>query len=127
MNNLIEIGSTVTTTSLIFTEGTRISDGEVVDTSLSRGKSFKVVAVGDQYSGGEGCVQIDTGKGLHVWLGAGEFAVPQKRFTFTDLGNIMLEKAGAEACQSGYGTTDPEWVGRYALEYKDIEADGTLN
>lgn len=43
------------------------------------------------------------------------------------LGNIMLAEAGEEACRDGYGTTDPEWVGRYAIEYGDIQPDGTLN
>lgn len=43
------------------------------------------------------------------------------------LGQIMLQEAGVEACQDGYGTTDPEWVGRYAIEYGDINLDGTLN
>jgi len=47
--------------------------------------------------------------------------------TFVELGNIMLKTAGAEACQKGYGTTDPEWVGRYALDYCDINRDGTTN
>lgn len=50
-----------------------------------------------------------------------------KRLSFTKLGEIMLKETGAEACQSGYGTTDPEWVGRYALEYNDIRPDGELN
>lgn len=47
--------------------------------------------------------------------------------TFADLGRIMLAEAGAEVCEEGYGTTDPEWVGRYALEYGDTNRDGTLN
>jgi hypothetical protein len=47
--------------------------------------------------------------------------------TYTELGNIMLKWAGADACQAGYGTTDPEWVGRYALQYGDINTDGTTN
>jgi hypothetical protein len=46
---------------------------------------------------------------------------------FIELGNIMLREAGPDACQRGYGTTDPEWVGRYALAYCDINSDGTLN
>lgn len=50
-----------------------------------------------------------------------------KRLSYVELGNIMLREAGAAACQSGYGTTDPEWVGRYALQYGDIRPDGTLN
>lgn len=47
--------------------------------------------------------------------------------TYTQLGNIMLAEAGADACQEAYLTTDPKWVGRYALGYGDINADGTLN
>lgn len=50
-----------------------------------------------------------------------------KRKSYVELGNIMLKEAGAEACQKGYGTTDPEWVGRYAIEFCDINFDGTLN
>jgi hypothetical protein len=44
-----------------------------------------------------------------------------------ELGDIMLREAGEDACQEGYGTTDPYWVGYYALEYGDINGDGTLN
>ena len=51
----------------------------------------------------------------------------RERLSYTELGNIMLKEAGAEACQSGYQTVDPEWVGRYALQYGDINPDGTLN
>lgn len=47
--------------------------------------------------------------------------------SYVELGNIVLQAAGPEACQAGYGTTDPEWVGRYALQYRDINPDGTLN
>lgn len=47
--------------------------------------------------------------------------------TYTELGNIVLQSAGPEACEAGYGTTDPHWVGRYAISYGDINADGTLN
>lgn len=47
--------------------------------------------------------------------------------TFTQLGEIMLREAGEEACQGGYGTTDPHWVGRYAMDCGDINPDGTLN
>jgi hypothetical protein len=39
----------------------------------------------------------------------------------------MLTECGEQACQTGYGTTDPEWVGRYAIMYGDIREDGTLN
>jgi len=51
----------------------------------------------------------------------------KKAKTLIELGNIMLKEDGAEACQKGYGTTDPEWVGRYALDYRDINVFGVLN
>lgn len=47
--------------------------------------------------------------------------------TYAELGKIMLEQAGEAACNSGYGTTDPETVGRYAIQYGDINPNGTLN
>ncbi len=47
--------------------------------------------------------------------------------TFTELGDIMLREVGAEACQKGYGTTEPIWIGCYAMDYGDINRDGTLN
>jgi hypothetical protein len=50
-----------------------------------------------------------------------------KAKTYIELGNIMLRRCGAAACQAGYGTTDPEWVGRYAVQYGDIQRDGTVN
>lgn len=37
--------------------------------------------------------------------------------TFEQLGRILLAEAGEKACQAGYLTTDPEWVGRYGLAY----------
>lgn len=46
---------------------------------------------------------------------------------YRELGDILLAEAGADACQEGYGTTDPEWVGRYGIEYGDINADGSVN
>lgn len=51
----------------------------------------------------------------------------RKRLPYVELGRIMLKAVGAEACQRGYGTTDEEYVGRYALQYGDIRGDGTLN
>lgn len=47
--------------------------------------------------------------------------------TLTELGNIVLAAVGKDACFAGYLTTDPAWVGRYALDYGDINADGSLN
>ena len=46
--------------------------------------------------------------------------------SFVELGDIVLAEVGDDACQDGYGTTDPYWVGRYALGYGDIAGDGTL-
>lgn len=51
----------------------------------------------------------------------------RKRLPYVELGNIMLRRHGAEACERGYHTTDPEEVGRLALAYSDIQPDGTLN
>lgn len=50
-----------------------------------------------------------------------------KRLTYVELGEILLRECGEQACQDGYGTTDPEWVGRYGLDYGDIRPNGTLN
>lgn len=47
--------------------------------------------------------------------------------SFKSLGQIMLDTVGAEVCQAAYQTTDPEWVGRYALDFGDINRDGSLN
>lgn len=44
-----------------------------------------------------------------------------------ELGDILLAEVGTAACQDGYDTTDPEWVGRYGIEYGDINLDGTVN
>lgn len=49
------------------------------------------------------------------------------RVDFAAIGRAVLEGAGADACMAGYGTAEPYWVGRYALEYGDANADGTLN
>ena len=51
----------------------------------------------------------------------------RQRLPYAELGAIMLRECGAEACQRGYQTTEPEWVGRSALQYGDINPDGTLN
>jgi len=45
----------------------------------------------------------------------------------TDLGETVLREAGRDACQEGYGTTDPFFVGHNALGYGDINEDGTMN
>jgi hypothetical protein len=46
---------------------------------------------------------------------------------YEQLGTIMLNAVGQAECEAGYGTTEPYWVGKYALGYGDINADGTLN
>lgn len=46
---------------------------------------------------------------------------------FEEIGRRVLAESGEEACQDGYGTTDPYWVGRYAIGYGDANTDGTLN
>ena len=51
----------------------------------------------------------------------------RQRLPYSELGRIMLETHGEEACQKAYGTTVPSWVGEYALQYRDINEDGTLN
>lgn len=43
------------------------------------------------------------------------------------LGEAVLEAAGRDACQEGYGTTDPFWVGHYALGYGDVDESGEMN
>lgn len=49
------------------------------------------------------------------------------RRNYVRLGTIMLKEAGEKACQDGYGSIDPAVVGRLALGFGDINADGTLN
>jgi hypothetical protein len=52
---------------------------------------------------------------------------PARVAQVTALGETMLKEAGKDACEAGYQTTDPFWVGHYALGYGDINEDGTLN
>lgn len=47
--------------------------------------------------------------------------------TLAELGQIMLDRHGIEVVEEAYGTTDPSWVGRHALDYGDINGDGTTN
>lgn len=47
--------------------------------------------------------------------------------SYTVLGEIMLAEAGESACMSGYGTADPFYVGLAAIQFGDINYDGTLN
>jgi hypothetical protein len=50
-----------------------------------------------------------------------------KHSDYVRLGEIMLAQCGAEACQKGYNTIDPYWVGYNAIQFNDINPDGTLN
>jgi len=45
----------------------------------------------------------------------------------TALGEKVLTAVGRSACSGGYGTTDPFWVGHYALGYGDINEDGEMS
>ena len=81
---------------------------------------------------GQEVTQFDT-EGGH-WVGdlesGGKYECPKgslHRPSLRTLGEIVLREAGEAACQSGYLTTDPEWVGRYALQYGDIDDNGTLS
>jgi hypothetical protein len=47
--------------------------------------------------------------------------------TYLELGNILLAEVGKDACMLGYGTDEPEWIGRYGVQFGDINLDGTLN
>ncbi len=51
----------------------------------------------------------------------------RERLPYAELGQKMLEALGEKTCASGYNTIDPEYVGRYALMYGDINPDGTFN
>lgn len=46
---------------------------------------------------------------------------------FEKIGQNVLNVVGPTVCERAYGTTDPEWVGRYAIEYGDANEDWTLN
>lgn len=49
--------------------------------------------------------------------------------SLSELGSIVLNSAGKEACVEGYGidADDPVEVGCQALLHGDINPDGTLN
>jgi hypothetical protein len=55
----------------------------------------------------------------------------KKNLTFAELGRIMLDQVGEEKIRKGYNITDPEneldGVGRAAIQWRDINPDGTLN
>lgn len=50
----------------------------------------------------------------------------REREHLVSLGKIVLREVGEELTRKAYGTTDPEWVGRYALQYGDITPNGNL-
>lgn len=41
----------------------------------------------------------------------------------TRIGEKVIAKHGNEACYRGYGTDDPFWVGRYAIQYGDYDTE----
>lgn len=47
--------------------------------------------------------------------------------TNEELGQIVLDACGAGVCEDAYGTTVPHWVGFHAINFGDIDRDGTLN
>lgn len=47
--------------------------------------------------------------------------------TYTEIGQKMLDTFGEKACDDAYSTTDPHWIGRFAVRYGDADRDGTLN
>lgn len=49
------------------------------------------------------------------------------RLDYAELGRRMIKACGVAACRHGYGTSDPQEVGKQALAYGDINPDGTLN
>lgn len=46
---------------------------------------------------------------------------------YEQLGEIMLATLPHDEILLAYNTLDPYWVGKYAIGYKDINWDGTLN
>lgn len=86
------------------------------DIELIDGRWVDPEATGDDSVWRETCDAHDTFEADH-----------EPELTFSELGAILLREAGETACRDGYKTTDPEWVGRYGLEYGDINRDGTLN
>lgn len=47
--------------------------------------------------------------------------------TYAEIGQMILDTYGVIGCEESYGTSDPHWVGRYAVQYGDADRDGTLN
>jgi hypothetical protein len=47
--------------------------------------------------------------------------------SYDSLGEIMVQVAGLPMCLAGYGTENITAIGRAALYYGDINADGSLN
>lgn len=46
---------------------------------------------------------------------------------FAEIGQNIIDEVGLIACEHAYDTTDPHWVGVFAVQYGDAERDGTLN
>lgn len=56
-----------------------------------------------------------------------DWAGERSTLTYAQLGAIVLAECGPDACREGYGTVEPAAVGRAAIAYGDVNADGTLN
>lgn len=50
----------------------------------------------------------------------------KRRLSFAELGAILIREFGMAACIQGYATDVPEWIGRQAIVFGDIDWDGTL-
>jgi hypothetical protein len=80
----LNVGDEVKIATLLFTEGVRIADDEDVDVSLNRGARYKIIETAS-----EGCVKIDTGHGIHVWLGAEDYEQPEIGLTKNEFHKIL--------------------------------------
>lgn len=49
------------------------------------------------------------------------------RLTYEELGQIMIKACGIARCIEAYQCKDARGIGIYALQYGDINPDGTLN
>lgn len=46
---------------------------------------------------------------------------------YDEIGQIVLDECGLIVCEDAYGTTNPHWVGVYAVQYGDVNRDGSFN
>ena len=98
---------------------------ELKGMKMTRGRTAYSILKGMGYKGSRSAVLAAVKFDVELAIAKG----PQEKapLTLAQLGEIMIKEAGAEACRAGYGTADPEYVGRYALQFGDINKDGTLN